>query len=126
MHLSFSFLREGLFLDCVPHTRAPSALFPLFPSFSVVCIGHSSLYNHSSGIKDSPNFRSGSEFLLPWNVQLTVRTERWLRELQFIGVTPTERTFRNFQQQKRSEYQIELTSKEKVKVVLRCMYKIYN
>lgn len=82
-----------------------------------MCIGHSSLYNHSTGIRETPNFRSGSEFLLPWNIQLTVNTEQWLRELQFIGATPTERTLRTLQQQQRRiDRRSETTSKEKVKV----------
>uniref|UniRef100_A0A183BT03 Nonsense-mediated mRNA decay factor SMG8 n=1 Tax=Globodera pallida TaxID=36090 RepID=A0A183BT03_GLOPA len=109
---------KGRFLDHVPHSKSPPELLPLFPSFSVICIGHSSLYNHSTGIRESPNFRSGSEFLLPWSVQLTVRTEQWLRELQFIGATPTERTFRNLQHHRNYERSSNMTSKEKVKLFI--------
>uniref|UniRef100_A0A914HX63 Nonsense-mediated mRNA decay factor SMG8 n=1 Tax=Globodera rostochiensis TaxID=31243 RepID=A0A914HX63_GLORO len=94
---------KGRFLDHVPHSKSPPELLPLFPSFSVICIGHSSL---------------GSEFLLPWSVQLTVRTEQWLRELQFIGATPTERTFRNLQHQRNYERSSNMTSKEKVKLFI--------
>ncbi|KAL3077902.1 hypothetical protein niasHS_013431 [Heterodera schachtii] len=111
---------KGLYLEHVPHSKSSPELLPLFPSFSVICIGHSSLYNHSTGIRESPNFRSGSEFLLPWSVQLTVRTEQWLRELQFIGATPTERTFRTLQQQQQRNFERAaiMTSKEKVKLFI--------
>ena len=37
-------------------------------------------------------------FLLPWSVELNVNTEQWVRELQYLGVNPSERTMRNMQQ----------------------------
>uniref|UniRef100_A0A914N987 Nonsense-mediated mRNA decay factor SMG8 n=1 Tax=Meloidogyne incognita TaxID=6306 RepID=A0A914N987_MELIC len=91
---------KGQYLDHVPHTNSPPSLLPLFPSFSVVCIGHSSLYNHSTGIRGhdrTARFRSGSEYLLPWSVRLSVNTERWVREMQLIGANPTDQCLRNLQ-----------------------------
>lgn len=49
-----------------------SGLLPQFPSFSLVCIGASSVYSHNSGLPEhsQSGFLSGTNFLLPWDVQV--------------------------------------------------------
>lgn len=56
-------------------TTSPSSLLPQFPSWSLVCLGASSLYSHNLGLSDNqhPGFLTGTNFLLPWDV--TVRLE---------------------------------------------------
>lgn len=45
---------------------------PQFPSWSLVCIGPSSVYSHNSGLPEhvQSGFLSGANFLLPWDVQV--------------------------------------------------------
>lgn len=52
---------------------SPAGLLPQFSSWSLVCLGPSSLYSHNLGLPDMqyPGFLPGSNFLLPWDV--TVR-----------------------------------------------------
>lgn len=60
-------------------------LLPLFPSWSVVCVGSSRIYNHSFGLRNQPNFKPGYlPFLLPWDVYLTVKTEQWQSDVNLI------------------------------------------
>uniref|UniRef100_A0A1I7RMD7 Nonsense-mediated mRNA decay factor SMG8 n=1 Tax=Bursaphelenchus xylophilus TaxID=6326 RepID=A0A1I7RMD7_BURXY len=59
-------------------------LLPLYPSWSVVCLGPAKIYIHANGIKDQPNFIKGSDFLLPWDLNLTVKSERWLQGMKEI------------------------------------------
>lgn len=56
-------------------TTSPPSLLPQFPSWSLVCLGASSLYSHNLGLLDAqhPGFLPGTNFLLPWDV--TVRLE---------------------------------------------------
>lgn len=39
------------YLSGMVHTMSPAGLLPQFPSWSLVCIGHSSVYSHNSGSK---------------------------------------------------------------------------
>lgn len=39
------------YLSGMVHTLSPAGLLPSFPSFSLVCVGHSSVYSHNSGSK---------------------------------------------------------------------------
>lgn len=39
------------YLSGMVHTLSPIGLLPQFPSWSLVCIGHSSVYSHNSGSK---------------------------------------------------------------------------
>lgn len=50
------------YLSGMIHNMSPAGLLPQFPSWSLVCVGHSSIYSHSSGKKSSPSlaFRSSS------------------------------------------------------------------
>lgn len=47
-------------------------MLPQFPSWSLVCIGASSVYSHNSGLPEhsQSGFLSGANFLLPWDVQV--------------------------------------------------------
>lgn len=60
------------YLSGMVHTQSPLGLLPQFPSFSLVCVGHSSVYSHSSGLPEhaQSGFLSGANFLLPWDVQV--------------------------------------------------------
>lgn len=37
------------YLSGMVHTLSPAGLLPTFPSWSLVCVGHSSVYSHNSG-----------------------------------------------------------------------------
>ena len=50
------------------HVHSPPGLLPRYPSWSLICLGSSSLYSHNSGLSDQPGFLAGSGFLLPWDV----------------------------------------------------------
>ncbi|XP_070509405.1 nonsense-mediated mRNA decay factor SMG8 [Chironomus tepperi] len=52
--------------------NSPQGLLPQFPSWSLMCIGASSLYSHNTGLTESqqPGFLSGSQFLLAWDVKV--------------------------------------------------------
>lgn len=39
------------YLSGMVHSTSPVGLLPQFPSWSLVCIGHSSVYSHNSGSK---------------------------------------------------------------------------
>lgn len=39
------------YLSGMVHTLSPAGLLPTFPSWSLVCVGHSSVYSHNSGSK---------------------------------------------------------------------------
>lgn len=45
-------------------------LVPIFPSWSLLCLGPASLYNPQKGIEQQ-GFFSGSNFLLPWEIRLS-------------------------------------------------------
>ncbi|RWS17652.1 protein smg8-like protein, partial [Dinothrombium tinctorium] len=61
------------YLPGMLHSMSPSGLLPKFSSWSLVCLGPSSLYSHNMGVQDQPGFISGTNFLLPWDV--TVKLE---------------------------------------------------
>jgi len=61
-------------VEFLPHMKTLSStpgLKPEFSSWSLVMIGSSHLYSHSSGLGAQPGFMSSSKFLLPWEVPLT-------------------------------------------------------
>ncbi|KAF4519229.1 hypothetical protein B566_EDAN009790 [Ephemera danica] len=68
------------YLPGMLHTASPPGLLPQFPSWSLVCLGPSSLYSHNHGLTDQPGFLPGSGYLLPWDV--TVRLEPTSDQLQ--------------------------------------------
>lgn len=53
-------------------TTSPVGLLPQFPSWSLLCIGPSSVYSHNNGLPEhaQSGFMSGSNFLLPWDVHV--------------------------------------------------------
>lgn len=63
------------YLPGMLHTESPVGLLPQFPSWSLVCLGPSSLYSHNLGLQDQQQagLLGGSAYLLPWDV--TVRLE---------------------------------------------------
>ena len=70
------FLHQSSTTEYLPgmlHTMSPSGLLPKFSSWSLVCLGPSSLYSHNIGLQDQPGFISSANFLLPWDV--TVKLE---------------------------------------------------
>lgn len=60
------------YLPGMIHTMSPMSLLPQFPSWSLVCIGPSSIYSHSTGLPEhvQSGFLTGANFLLPWDVQV--------------------------------------------------------
>lgn len=54
------------------HTESPPGLLPRFPSWSLVCVGPSSVYSHNTGLLEhfQSGFLSGANFLLPWDVHV--------------------------------------------------------
>lgn len=108
-----------------------SNLLPLFPSWSVVCVGSSRIYNHSFGLRNQPNFKPGYlPFLLPWDIYLTVKTEQWQSDVNLIHSatnvnTETGETVRgtgeyNRRRQRRflEEASEKGTNREKIKVII--------
>jgi len=60
------------YLPGLVHTVSDFGLLPLFPSWSLACVGPSSIYSHNTGLQEhfQSGFLSGANFLLPWDVQL--------------------------------------------------------
>lgn len=61
------------YLPFMLHVHSPAGILPRYPSWSLVCLGSSSLYSHNSGLADQPGFLTGSAFLLPWDVAVRVQ-----------------------------------------------------
>ncbi|KAK0167296.1 hypothetical protein PV327_004714 [Microctonus hyperodae] len=61
------------YLPGMLHTESPAGLLPQFASWSLVCLGPSSLYSHNLGLQHQTGVLPTSAFLLPWDV--TVRLE---------------------------------------------------
>ena len=59
------------FLTIMKTTSSPAGLKPEFSSWSLILIGSSHVYSHSSGLGSQPGFMSSSKFLLPWEIPLT-------------------------------------------------------
>ncbi|CAH2040196.1 unnamed protein product, partial [Iphiclides podalirius] len=64
------------YLPGMLHTGSPANLLPAFPSWSLLCLGPSSLYSHSLGLPEhlQPGFLPHTNYLLPWDC--TVRMEQ--------------------------------------------------
>lgn len=56
---------------------APPGLLPHYSSWSLACLGASSLYSHNVGLSDSvyPGFLAGTNYLLPWDVTVYSKTK---------------------------------------------------
>ncbi|XP_033223576.1 protein SMG8 [Belonocnema kinseyi] len=61
------------YLPGMLHTESPAGLLPQFSTWSLVCLGPSSLYSHNLGLQHQAGVLANSAFLLPWDV--TVRLE---------------------------------------------------
>ncbi|KAJ8973619.1 hypothetical protein NQ317_003249 [Molorchus minor] len=57
---------------------SPSGLLPVFSSWSLVCLGASSLYSHNLGLSEShhPGFLSSTNYLLPWDVTVYSKSKQ--------------------------------------------------
>ncbi|KAJ6648296.1 Nonsense-mediated mRNA decay factor SMG8 [Pseudolycoriella hygida] len=64
------------YLPGMIHMSSPVGLLPQFPSWSLVCVGPSSVYSHNSGLPEhaQSGFLSQANFLLPWDVHVRVTT----------------------------------------------------
>lgn len=62
------------YLPGMMHTESPCGLLPQFPSWSLLCVGPSSVYSHNTGLQEhfQSGFLSGSNFLLPWDVHVRI------------------------------------------------------
>ena len=67
---------------CSREIQAKSApgVKPEFSSWSLIMIGSSHVYSHSSGLGSQPGFMSSSKFLLPWEIPLTKISTKELSE----------------------------------------------
>ena len=65
------------YLPGMLHTASPAALLPAFPSWSLLCLGASSLYSHSAGLPEhlQPGFLPHTNYLIPWDC--AVRMDAW-------------------------------------------------
>ncbi|CAD5221323.1 unnamed protein product [Bursaphelenchus okinawaensis] len=87
-------------------------LLPLYSSWSVVCLGPSKIYIHANGLKDQPNFVKGSQFLMPWDLSLTVKTDRWTNGM--MDILKTDRL--PYREKRLDEDVVHGTHREKVKL----------
>lgn len=66
------------YLPGMLHTASPPGLLPRWASWSLCCLGPSSLYSHNAGICDQPGFLPGTNFLLPWDVTVKIEDrDKW-------------------------------------------------
>lgn len=85
---------KGYFLDHMPHSHSPKGFLPLFPSFSLLCVGSSGLYQHATGLMDKiRSFRNGSEYLLPYDFELKIDPTKWLEDLQQMTPNLPDKTY---------------------------------
>ncbi|EFX84763.1 hypothetical protein DAPPUDRAFT_222870 [Daphnia pulex] len=61
------------YLPCMLHVHSPVGILPRYSSWSLVCLGSSSLYSHNAGLSDQPGFLTGSGFLLPWDIPVRLQ-----------------------------------------------------
>ncbi|XP_014207374.1 protein SMG8 [Copidosoma floridanum] len=88
------------YLPGMLHTESPAGLLPQFSSWSLVCLGSSSIYSHNLGLQHQSGVLANSAFLLPWDV--TVRLEHQKdRSSLWPGVENNQHSFnprgKNFQ-----------------------------
>jgi hypothetical protein len=102
----------------MPHSQSPRGLLPLFPSFSLICLGQSGLYQHRDGLGDAiHSFRSGSEYLLPYDFKMEIDPTKWLTDMQKIYTVVPEQTYNHLVKQKqRLEDDLIPVALERVKV----------
>lgn len=61
------------YLPTMLNSESPPGLLPRFSSWSLICLGSSSIYSHNIGLQHQSGMLSSSGYLLPWDV--TVRLE---------------------------------------------------
>lgn len=66
------------YLPGMLHTESPAGLLPQFSSWSLVCLGPSSLYSHNLGLQHQTGILPTSAFLLPWDVTVRLGEEKIL------------------------------------------------
>lgn len=66
------------YLASMVQINSPQGVLPQFPSFSLVCIGPSSIYSHNTGLPESTQsgFLSGSNYLLPWDMKIRLEHQQ--------------------------------------------------
>lgn len=94
----------------MPHSAESTDLPPLFPSWSVLCIGSSKLYVHSKGCVDC-GFLKGSEFLMPYDLNMTVKDHEWAKGMK--DILRVDRL--PYRERRNEENPLEKTHKEKLK-----------
>ncbi|XP_055547065.1 nonsense-mediated mRNA decay factor SMG8 [Wyeomyia smithii] len=75
------------YLPGMLHAASPTGLLPQFPSWSLLCLGPSSIYTHNSGIPEhiQSGFLSGANFLLPWDVSVRLEhAQSWAASYEKI------------------------------------------
>ncbi|XP_039282793.1 protein SMG8 [Nilaparvata lugens] len=65
------------YLPGMLHSLSPASLLPQFPSWSLVCLGPSSLYSHNLGLQEHSGLLNGSAYLLPWDVTVKLEHSFW-------------------------------------------------
>ncbi|XP_055376419.1 nonsense-mediated mRNA decay factor SMG8 [Condylostylus longicornis] len=62
------------YLPGMIHTESPIGVLPQYPSWSLVCLGLSSVYSHNTGLLEhfQSGFLSGTNYLLPWDVHVRI------------------------------------------------------
>lgn len=66
-------------------TNSPPGLLPQFPSYSLLCIGNSSLYSHNTGLteREQKGFLSGTNYLLAWDVKVRLEhAKTWAQNFE--------------------------------------------
>lgn len=66
---------------------SPPGLLPVYSSWSLVCLGPSSLYSHNLGLSDSyhPGFLSSTNYLLPWDVTVFSSSAKTQQNWPFVN-----------------------------------------
>uniref|UniRef100_A0A087ZGW7 Nonsense-mediated mRNA decay factor SMG8 n=1 Tax=Anopheles darlingi TaxID=43151 RepID=A0A087ZGW7_ANODA len=75
------------YLPGMLHAASPAGLLPRFPSWSLVCLGSSSIYTHNTGLPEhvQSGFLSGSNYLLPWDVNVRLEhAQSWAASYEKI------------------------------------------
>lgn len=54
------------------NSKSPKNLLPIFNSWSLVCLGPSSIYSHNLGVQNQPGFIQDCNYLLPWDVTVKI------------------------------------------------------
>lgn len=79
------------YLPAMIHLNSKPGLLPTFPSWSLICLGPSSVYSHNHGLREMPNFTHGSGYLLMCDVQLKVDLQKWREQAESLPGTTKKR-----------------------------------